>query len=80
MMDATTKKPLRVSTAGTARPYIRVPVSRLDEVRRLLGSRGIDFVAEEQAISLDGGPEFVVINLERGADVVAVQALLDSVH
>lgn len=78
MTDATTQKPLRVSTDGTAGPYIMVPVSRLDEIRRLLDSRGIRYWAEENAISLDGAPEIAVINLGRGVDAAAVQAILDS--
>jgi len=80
MTDAATKKPLRVSTDGTTGPYIMVPVSQLDQVRRLLDSRRIGFWLEEEAISLDGAPEVAVINLGRGADAAAVQALLDSVH
>jgi hypothetical protein len=78
MTDVTTKKPLRVSTDGTAGPYIRVPVSQLDEVRRLLDSRRIDYWVEENAISLDGAPEVAVINLGRRGDAAAVQAVLDS--
>jgi hypothetical protein len=78
MTDATTKKPLRVLTDGTTRPYIVVPVSQLDEVRRLLDSRRIGYWVEEEAISLDGAPEVAVINLGRGADAAAVQAILDS--
>ena len=79
MTDATTNKPLRVATDGTAPPYIMVPVIQLDEIQRLLVSRGIRYWVEEEAISLDGSPEGTVINLERGADAIAVQAVLDSV-
>ncbi len=80
MTDAATQKPLRVSTDGTAGPYIMLPVSQLDEVRRLLDSRRIRYWVEENAISLDGGPEMTVINLGRGGDAAAVQAILDSVR
>jgi hypothetical protein len=78
MTDATTKKPLRVSTQGTTGPYIMVPVTQLDEVRRLLDGRRIRYWVEENAISLNGSPEIVVINLGRGGDAAAVQAVLDS--
>jgi len=78
--DATTKRPLHVSTDGTTGPYIMVPVSQLAEVRRLLDSRRIGYWVEEEAISLDGAPEGAVINLGRGADAAAVQAILDSVR
>jgi len=80
MTDAATQKTLRVSTDGTAGPYIMVPVSQLDEVRRLLDSRHIGHWVEENAISLDGAPEIAVINLGRGGDAAAVQAVLDSVR
>lgn len=80
MTDATTKKPLRVSIDGTTGPYLMVPVSQLDEVRRLLDSSHIGYWVEEEAISLDGEPEGAVINLGRGADAAAVQKILDSVR
>lgn len=80
MTDRTTKEPLRVSTDGTVGPYIMVPVSQLEDVRQLLGSRHIRHWVEEDAISLNGAPEVAVVNLGRGADAVAVQAVLDSVR
>lgn len=77
MIDRTTRKPLRVSTDGTAGPYISVPFLQLDEVRRLLDSRSIGYWVEEDVISLNGGPEMAVVDLERGSDPNAVQAILD---
>ena len=77
MIDVTTKKLLRVSTDGTAGPYLTVPVSQLSEVRKLLTGHRIRFWVEENAISLNGAPEVAVINFGRGADPVAVQAILD---
>jgi hypothetical protein len=80
MTDAATKKPLRVSTDGTAGPYIMLPVSQLDEVQRLLDSRSVRYWVEENVISLDGGPEIAVIDFGRTGDAAVVQAILDSVH
>jgi hypothetical protein len=80
MTDVTTKKPLHVSTESTAGPYISLPVSQLDEVRRLLDGRRIFYWVEENAISLNGAPYVAVINLGRAGDAVAVQAILDSVR
>jgi hypothetical protein len=80
MSDTTTKAPLRVSTDGTAGPYIMLPFSQLDEVRRLLDGQRIRYWVSEDAISLNGGPEMTVINLGRGGDAAAVQAALDSVR
>jgi hypothetical protein len=79
MTDTMTQKPLRVSTDGTAGPYIMLPVNQLDEVRRLLDSRHVGYWVEENAISLNGAPETAVINLGRGGNAATVQDLLDSV-
>ena len=78
MIDEMTRKPLHVSTDGTAGPYIMLPVSQLDEVRQLLDDHGIRYCVEEDVISLNGGPETAVIDLGRGADVDAIQAVLDT--
>lgn len=80
MIDVTSRKPLRVSTDGTAGPYVMVPVSQLDEVRRLLDSNGIRYWVQEDAISLNGAPFVAVVNLGTGTDPGVVQAALDSVR
>lgn len=80
MIDATTKIRLHVSTDGTAGPYIRVPVSRLAEVEQLLDRHRIPYQVDEYAISLNGAPEVTLIDLGRGADAEAVQAILDGVR
>jgi len=78
MIDASTKKPLHVSTDGDAPPYIMVPVQQVDDVRKLLDENNISYWVDEIAISLDGKPEVTVVNLGRGTDAAAVQAILDS--
>ena len=78
MRDQTTGLPMRVSTDGTAGPYIRVPFDQLVEVRQLLESHRIPFWVGENAISVSGGPFMVVVNLGREGDARAVQAILDS--
>ena len=80
MTDTTTQKHLQVSTDGGVGPYITLPLSQLDEVRRLLDSRHISYWVRENAISWNGGPYMAEINLGRGGDAVAVQAILDSAH
>jgi len=79
MKDATTRKPLRVSTDGTAGPYIMVPEGQLDQVAKILSDHGIRHWVEENVISLDGEPAVGVINLGRGGDARQVQAILDAV-
>jgi len=78
MTDTTTQKPLRVSTDGTVGPYIMIPFSQLEQIRRLLDSRCIRYWVEENVISLNGGPEIATVNLGRGGDADAVQTVLDS--
>lgn len=80
MTDATTQQRLRVSTDGTAGPYMMVPVSQLEEVKTLLNRHRLYFWVDENAISLNGTPEIAVINLGRGANAAAVQNILDSVR
>ena len=80
MIDAMTRKPLYVSTDGAAGPYIMVPVSRLAELRELLDKHRVRYSVEEEAVSLDGAPEMAVVDLGRGADVAAVQTLLDGIQ
>jgi hypothetical protein len=80
MIDTTTTKPLRVSTDGTAGPYIMVPVSQLDEIRRLLDSAHVGYWVEDDVISFNEVPEVAVVNLGRDANAAAVQEILDSVH
>lgn len=55
-----------------------VQVSQLQDVRRLLDSRRIPYTVDKYAISFDGRPEVVVIDLGPDADAVAVQAILDN--
>ena len=77
MIDTLTKKPLYVSTDGTAGPYIMVPVSQLADLSGLLDKHGIRYSVEEDAISLNGTPEIAVVDLGHGANVETVQAILD---
>ena len=80
MIDAMTRKPLHVSTDGTAGPYVMVPVSQLTELRELLDKHRIRYSVEEDAISLDGAPEIAVVDLGNGADVAAIQQIIDCVR
>lgn len=79
MIDSSTKKPLHVLTAGAAPPYITISVKQLAAVTRMLDDNHVKYWVDEDAISLDGGPELTVINLGRGVDAGAVQRMLDSV-
>jgi hypothetical protein len=77
MIDAETQKPIRVSSGGTAGPYIKVPVDRLTRVRDLLDSNGVKYWVESAAISMGGKPAIAFINLGLTGDAGRVQAILD---
>jgi hypothetical protein len=78
MIDVATMKPLRVETYGTVWPSITVSVNQLDEVQRLLDRHGLSYDVEDEAISINDGPELTDIYFRRGADAGAIQAILDS--
>jgi hypothetical protein len=78
MTDITTKKPLQVSTEGTAGPYLMVPVPQLDSVRSLLDDHRVRYWLDESAISFNGQPYIAVVNLGRKGDASRVQAILDA--
>ena len=80
MIDQATGSPIRVSTDRAAGPYIRLPFSQLDELKRILGSHGISYSVRENVISLSGGPFMAVVSLGRGTDAEAVQAILDGLR
>jgi hypothetical protein len=69
---------MHVSTDGTAGPYIMVPISQLPDVRQLLDEHSVRYSVEEDAISLDDAPYIAVIDLDRRANVTAIQDILDS--
>ena len=78
MTKSPASKPIRVSADGTAGPYIMVPVTELDAVRRVLDANRVRYWVDDDAISLDGAPEIVVVNFGRGTDPTAVQSMLDA--
>lgn len=79
MRDQVTGLPLRVTPNETVGPYIRLAYDQLDEVRKVLDSRGISYSVKETIVSLSGGPFVALVYLRRGADANAIQAILDSV-
>ncbi len=80
MIDTSTKSTLRVSTEGTAGPFILLPVSQVEEVTQLLKSHGIRHWVQESNFSLNGGPFTTIIELGHGGEPKTVQALLDGIH
>lgn len=69
---------LEVITEGTAGPYITVKLSQLDDVRKILDQNNIKYSVEEDAISYDGGPYTLNVNLDYNVDVQLVQNILNA--
>ena len=78
MVDVTTSKPLRVSTDGTAGPYLMLPLDDVVRVKVLLDAHGIYHAVEEDAISIDGSPYITVIDFGLEADADRIQSIFDS--
>lgn len=55
-----------------------VPVDQVDQVRKLLDANDVPHWLDHNAISVDGRPAVVVINLGKKIDSHRVQALLDA--
>ena len=78
MVDVTNKKPLRVSTDGTAGPYLMLPLDDVGRVKGLLDSHGIRYFVEENAVSLNGRPYVTLIDFGLRGDASSIQTILDS--
>ena len=80
MIDSETRERIVVSAEGTGGPYIMVPLDQVADIEGILRGDKIPFWVDSDAISLDGEPAIIVVNLGRGADVNRVQQLLDAAH
>jgi hypothetical protein len=77
MIDTATQKKITVSFYGEGPPYIIAPLDRLRAVESILRDNHVSFWTDSEALSLNGQPEVVFVNLERGTSVAQVQRLLD---
>lgn len=77
MIDSITRERIVIHTEGTSGPYLMVAQEQLEALTNALRDRNVPHWVDEDAISLDGEPAVAVVNLGRGADVSAVQSLLD---
>ena len=77
MIDSQTRCKLRISTDGTAGPYLMVPVDQLPDVRAGLDRHKIPYWVDSFSVSLDGKPSVTVVNFGRSADAAEVQTILD---
>jgi hypothetical protein len=72
--------PLRVSTDGTADPYVVVTPEQLGAVVVAFREEGIDFRVEDDAVLSGGTPALAIIDLGGGPNVERVQHVLDRVE
>ena len=79
MIDAITHDRILIHTEGTGAPYLMVANEQLEVVVSVLRDHGVSHWVDDDAISLDDEPAVAVVNLGRGADVAAVQRLLDAI-
>lgn len=77
MIDSQTHSKIRVSTDGTAGPYIMVLADQLSLLRGALDEHKIRYWVDADTISLDGKPAIAIINLGHSGDAAQVQKILD---
>ena len=77
MTDTSTGERLLVSTAPDAGPYIDLPWSQVEAVRKRLDRAGIPYWVDQWLISIEGGPEFTSIYFSRYVDADRIQLALD---
>jgi hypothetical protein len=77
MINAQTRKPLRIKTDEIAGSSLRVPADQLDLVRERLNRHSIRYWVDTQMVSIDNGPYIAFVNFDRREDPVRIQAILD---
>jgi hypothetical protein len=77
MIDTSTGERLIVSTTPDAGPYIEIPYTQVEEVRRRLDRAWIAYWVDPWVISIDGEPETAEINFSIYVDPNKIQSALD---
>lgn len=80
MIDVTTQKPIAVRYAEGVAGFVRVPVSQLGEIRRVLDAQGFRYWVSDGRLSINGGPERTRIQFSHSVDPKAVQSALDQAN
>ena len=78
MTDSETRERIVAHAEGKGGPYIMLPLDQLAVIQAILRDNRISHWVDSDAISLDGKPVVIVINLGRGADSLRAQQLLDA--
>lgn len=80
MRNAATGKPLRPLSYTEDAPEVFVPFDRLAEIQARLDAHGMSYTVDEETMSLDDGPEEILISFQRGTDPAKLLRLLDSLE
>ena len=75
-----TRERIAIYNNGTETPYIMVPLDQLEAIESILDENQISYWVDSHAVSLNGKPEIVVINLGRAAISTQIQQLLDAAN
>jgi hypothetical protein len=79
MIDAQTRKPLRIRTDEIAGSSLHVPVDQLDQIRERLNRHSIRYWVDTQVVSINNGPYIAFVYFDRREDPARIQAILDEV-
>ncbi len=80
MTNSITKKRIVVSTPGDTGSYIIVPLDQIEEVKKLFDEHGVKYWCDPDAISSNGRPFVMIVNLKFYEDPVHAQNLLDNMN
>ena len=80
MIDSMTRERIAIYNNGPETPYIMVPLDQLEAIESILDENQISYWVDSHAVSLNGKPEIVVINLGRAAISTQIQQLLDAAN
>jgi hypothetical protein len=77
MTDMNTGRRVEVRTTPATWPHLMLPLPQLPALKQLLGRHGVAYEVGGHAVSLDGKPAVVVVDMPAAARL-CVQALLDA--
>jgi hypothetical protein len=78
MIDAITKKPMKVTPVQDGGPLVYLPATQLDEVLKLFRDAGLLCWPSPEVMSFNGGPATGYVQLSRNVKAETAQALLDA--
>ena len=80
MTNSITKKRIVVSTPGDSGSYVIVPLEQIEGVKKTFDKNEVKYWCDPDAISSNGRPYVMIVNLRIGQDPIQVQSLLDNMN